>query len=58
MMRRGLQWTALAVMLFAVSMNMGHIGSEWLWTVIIVAAGALILILQRKPQDAGRRLRH
>ncbi len=58
MMRRGLQWTALAVMLFAVSMNMAHIGSEWLWTVIIVAAGALILILQRKPQDAGRRLRH
>lgn len=55
MKRRWLGWVAVAIMLFAVSMNMAHIGSEWLWTAMILVAVISILVLRREPQDAGRR---
>jgi hypothetical protein len=40
MNRRWLGWVPVAIVLFAVSMNMAHIGSEWLWTAVIVVAAA------------------
>ena len=55
MMRRWLKWVPVAIVLFAVSMNMAHIGSEWLWTAVIVVAAASTLVLRREPQGAGRR---
>jgi hypothetical protein len=48
MTRRWLGWVFVAMMLFAFSMNMAHIGSEWLWTAVIAVAGVSILVLQRK----------
>lgn len=60
MRRRWLPLVPVAVMLFALSMNMAHIGSDWLWSAVVaVAAAAAVLIyfLQRERQEAGRRLR-
>ena len=48
MKRRWLGWVFVALMLFAVSMNMTHIGSEWLWIAVIAVSLASILVLQRK----------
>ncbi len=60
MRRRWLPLVPVAVMLFALSMNMAHIGSDWLWSAVVAvaaAAAALIYFLQRERQEAGRRLR-
>ncbi len=49
-MKRLLGWVFLLLLLFAVAMNMAHIGSSWLWTgVIVVAVAALIYVSTRKP---------
>lgn len=47
-MKRWLGWVSLLVLLFAVAMNMAHIGSSWLWTGVIAAA-VLIILSTRKP---------
>jgi branched-subunit amino acid transport protein len=55
---RWLAWVPVAMILFALSMNMAHIGSEWLWTAVALVAAvaaASIYFLRREPQDAGRR---
>jgi len=60
MKRRWLPWVPVAIMLLAFSMNLAHIGSEWLWAAVMAvaaAAAALIYFVRREPQDAGRRLR-
>jgi predicted permease len=56
---RWLAWVPVPMILFALSMNIAHIGSEWLLAAVALAAAvaaALIYFLRREPQDAGRRL--
>jgi hypothetical protein len=48
-MKRLLGWVFLLLLLFAVAMNMAHIGSSWLWTGVMVVALALIYVSTRKP---------
>ena len=48
-MKRSLGWVFFLLLLFAVAMNMAHIGSNWLWIGVIVVALALIYVSTRKP---------
>jgi hypothetical protein len=55
-MKRLLRWGSFLLLLFAVAMNMAHIGSSWLWTgVIVVAMASLLYISTREQRAAGRR---